>query len=489
MNIQLNTNDFEMDVRALVMAFFPKTEIEVSIKDGALEDPSECPCICVHVDDEKIYISYRNDRDETAHMEEPSRYADRKLRRDQMKQMLYRLLSECLNIALPWGTLTGIRPVKLARRELEQGRSVEELDKHFRDYYYISPQKRKLMLDIAQTEMEVLRDMPYKEGYSLYVGIPFCPSTCAYCSFTSYPLKVWEKEVDAYVGYLCREIDFTTELFADKKLCSVYVGGGTPTTLQPWQLDRLLTKLDDIAQGQPLLELTVEAGRPDSITREKLEVLREHGVGRISINPQTMQQKTLDCIGRRHTVEQTVEAYELARSLGFDNINMDLIMGLPGETPQDVESTMKQIFRLAPDSLTVHSLALKRAAKLRMFKEDYEQYESINTKEQLDMVYQYAADMGLVPYYLYRQKNMAGNMENVGFARRNKIGIYNILIMEEIQTIAAVGAGGSTKIVIPEENRIERVENVKEVRNYMTRFEEMLERKRSAVEAERKVSV
>lgn len=482
MNIYLNTHDFEMDVRALLMAFFPGTELVVSVA----AEPQEPVDVRVCVDDNKIYISYRNNMKQTIRREEPCRYKDRKLRRDQMKQLLYRLLSECLDRTLPWGTLTGIRPVKQARLALEQGVTPEELDQKYEQYYYISPKKRKLMLDIAQTELEVLKDVPYRDGYSLYAGIPFCPSTCAYCSFTSYPLKVWEKEVDDYVELLCREIDETVGLFADKKLCSVYVGGGTPTTLLPHQLDKLLTKLNEVSYGQPVRELTVEAGRPDSITREKLTVLREHGVSRISINPQTMQQKTLDCIGRRHTVGQTVEAYELARELGFDNINMDLIMGLPGETPDDVASTMEQIRKLAPDSLTVHSLALKRAARLRMFREDYEQYKSVNTQEQLDMVYEYAHDMQLVPYYLYRQKNMTGNMENVGFAKRDKIGIYNILIMEEMQTIAAVGAGGSTKLVIPEENRIERVENVKEVRNYMTRFDEMLERKRSIVNQERK---
>lgn len=483
MNIYLNTNDFEMDVRALVMAFFPKTELEVSVG----EEPGDAPGIYVYVDDEKIYISYRNSGDCAKTLQEPSKYTDRKLRRDQMKQMLYRLLSESLKKTLPWGTLTGIRPVKLARVEFEKGRTREQLEEEFANYYYISPEKRKLMLDIAQTELKVLETIPYKDGYSLYAGIPFCPSTCAYCSFTSYPLKVWEKEVDAYVELLCREIDETVRLFSGKQLCSIYVGGGTPTTLLPHQLDKLLTKLNAVAKGQPVQELTVEAGRPDSITKEKLQVLKDHGVSRISINPQTMQQKTLDCIGRRHTVEQTIEAYELARSIGFDNINMDLIMGLPGETPQDVASTMEQIRQLAPDSLTVHSLALKRAARLRMFKDDYAGYESINTQEQLDMVYHYAEEMELIPYYLYRQKNMTGNMENVGFAKKDKIGIYNILIMEEMQTIAAVGAGGSTKIVIPSENRIARVENVKEVRNYMTRFEEMLERKRQAVRVERNV--
>lgn len=485
MIIQLNLDSFEMDIRGLAMSFFPGEELHILLSGQEFDETKEPSCVKILQEDGTLSITYMEQGEEIFGEKEPFLQTDRKLARDQVKRMLYRVLSKGLQMELPWGTLSGIRPVKMVRTWLEAQMSEQEIQNELEKNYYVSPVKRALMLDIAKTELEALKDIPYRQGYSLYVGIPFCPSTCAYCSFTSYPLKKWEDQVDAYVELLCREIEETVSLFQKKRLCSIYIGGGTPTTLNPGQLDRLLSKLREVSKKERLFELTVEAGRPDSVTREKLLVLKDYGVDRISINPQTMNQATLDRIGRRHTVEQTIEAYELARSLGFNNINMDLILGLPGETPEDVHNTMEQVKMLAPDSLTVHSLAIKRAARLNMFKEDYKQYQSVNTQEILDMVSGYAQDMELIPYYLYRQKNMAGNFENVGYAKKDKIAIYNILIMEEMQTIAAVGAGGSTKLVIPSENRIERVENVKEVGSYMTRFEEMLDRKRTAVSAER----
>ena len=276
--------------------------------------------------------------------------------------------------------------------------------------------------------------------------------------------------------------DYTAAKFYHKHLNSIYIGGGTPTTLEPYQLDRLIRKIKCSFDLSDCLEFTVEAGRPDSITREKLEVLRKWGITRISINPQTMQQRTLDLIGRRHSVEQTVESFKIARELGFDDINMDLIMGLPEESLEDVRDTLEQIMQLKPDNLTVHSLALKRAARLNMFKEDYKDYKMVNTQEHMDLTASYAKKMDLFPYYLYRQKGMAGNLENVGYAKEGKAGVYNILIMEEKQTIVACGAGASTKRVWTEPNpdgthRIERCENVKDVGQYIERIDEMIERK------------
>lgn len=247
-----------------------------------------------------------------------------------------------------------------------------------------------MSLDIAERELELLSKIDYENGYSLYIGIPFCPTTCLYCSFTSSPLASWAKRVDDYLDALEREIDFVAVRFAHKHLNSIYIGGGTPTTLEPYQLDRLIKKIKCNFDLSNCVEFTVEAGRPDSITREKLEVLRRHGITRISINPQTMKQETLKIIGRHHTVEQTVESFRMARELGFDNINMDLIMGLPGETIDDVRATMEQIKELAPDNLTVHSLALKRAARLNMCREDYKDYEMVNTQEHMDLVAAYA---------------------------------------------------------------------------------------------------
>ena len=272
-------------------------------------------------------------------------------------------------------------------------------------------------------------------------------------------------------------MDYVAEKKKGCTLDTVYFGGGTPTSLSPEDLDTLITKLKNTFDFSTVQEFTVEAGRPDSITMEKLEVLKKHGVTRISINPQTMKQETLKIIGRRHTVEDVKDRFHMARELGFDNINMDLIIGLPEEDLDDVRSTMEQVKELGPDSLTVHSLAIKRAARLNTMKEVYKDLKITNTQEMIDLTAEYARGMGLEPYYLYRQKNMAGNFENVGYAKPGKACLYNILIMEEKGDILACGAGTTTKITYPDENRLERVENVKDVEQYISRINEMIERK------------
>ena len=258
-------------------------------------------------------------------------------------------------------------------------------------------------------------------------------------------------------------MDYVAEEKRGCTLDTVYFGGGTPTSLSPEDLDILITRLKKTFDFSTVQEFTVEAGRPDSITREKLQVLKNHGVTRISINPQTMKEETLKLIGRRHTVEDVKERFQMAREMGFDNINMDLIIGLPEEGLEDVRTTMEEVKALAPDSVTVHSLAIKRAARLNTMKEVYKDLKITNTQEMIDLTAQYAREMGLEPYYLYRQKNMAGNFENVGYAAPGKACIYNVLIMEEQQTIIGCGAGTTTKRLFPEENRIERAENVKDL--------------------------
>ena len=342
--------------------------------------------------------------------------------------------------------------------------------------FYASEEKTELSIDIAEREHRLLQGIDYKKGYSLYIGIPFCPTTCLYCSFTSYPIGAWEKEVDDYVTCLEKEIDYVAQSFADKQLDTIYIGGGTPTTLLPEQMDRLLGKLESVLDYSHLRELTVESGRPDSITPAKLAVMKKHHVSRISVNPQTMHDKTLKMIGRQHTVQQTIDAYYMAREQGFDNINMDIILGLPGETEDDVRTTMEEIRKLRPDDLTVHSLAIKRASRLQEWIRE-NGIETINNTDDMMRIAAEGADrMGLKPYYLYRQKNMAGNFENTGYAVEGKAGIYNILIMEEKESIIALGAGSVSKAVY-DGGRIERCDNVRDVKLYMEKIEEMIARK------------
>ena len=355
--------------------------------------------------------------------------------------------------------------------------SDEEAVHFMKENYYLSDIKAKESVKISRNELNILDEIDYKNGYSLYVGIPFCPSTCLYCSFTSNPLSRFRNKIDSYLDAVCKEIEFCKNAFAHKKISTIYVGGGTPTILEPYQLEKLLGKIEECFDVRKLYEFTVEAGRPDSITREKLAVIKKHGVTRISINPQTMKDETLKIIGRHHTVEQFINAYKMAREEGFDNINMDFILGLPDENADDIRYNMKMVEELKPDSLTIHSLALKRAARLNIFKDKYKDYAFENSEEIMEITKETAKRLDLEPYYLYRQKNMTGNLENVGYARKSREGIYNILIMEEKQTILAVGAGASTKMVFPDGKRIERIENVKDVDLYIEKIDEMIERK------------
>ena len=438
------------------------------------------------VPDRVLYVIYRPDGLETALWSEnhllrrpfaPSDVDDRKSYKIDLKKEVYRLLSQETGKELPWGTLTGIRPTKIAMGLMEEGAPDQEIVSYMREKYLTSPEKTALSLEIAKREKEILSRIDYQKGYSIYLGIPFCPTTCFYCSFTSYPLSRYQSRVDDYLSCLFREIDYTAEAFADRHLNTLYIGGGTPTTLTADQMDRLLSHLEEKLDFSHLLEFTVEAGRPDSITKEKLEAIRKHHVTRISINPQTMKQKTLDIIGRRHTVEQVKEIFHLARQMGFDNFNMDLILGHPDEGAEDVEHTMKEIALLRPDNLTVHSLAVKRASRLNRERDLYAGYRMESSDSLMKITEDGARAMGLSPYYLYRQKNMAGNLENVGYALPGREGIYNILIMEEKQSIVALGAGSTTKAVFPD-GRIERADNVKDVDLYISQIDAMIDRKR-----------
>ena len=492
--VLLNKPEFEYDIHSLIKAFFPEQYVGVSAEKKEYDEKIDIR-MQVNYGEDTIQITWQeivHANEDAQANEKPGQeevkeipgetiqvdFSDRVRTKNQLKQMLYRMLCDYTKRTLPWGNLTGIRPTKIPMKLLEEGKSREEIYRYMKDTYLASDEKIELATDIAERENAILKKIDYDNGYSLYIGIPFCPTTCLYCSFTSYPLVSWKNRVDAYLDALEKEIDYTAAKFYHKHLNSIYIGGGTPTTLEPYQLDRLIRKIKCSFDLSDCLEFTVEAGRPDSITREKLEVIHKHNISRISINPQTMKEETLRLIGRQHTVQQTIDSFKLAREAGFDNINMDLIVGLPEETIEDVRETMRQLEELDPDNITVHSLAIKRAARLRMQKEQYENLHIENTAQTIDLTAECCHEMGLEPYYLYRQKNMAGNFENVGYSRPGKACIYNILIMEEKQTIMALGAGATTKVVFEDGKRIERVGNVKDITNYLDRVDEMVERKR-----------
>ncbi len=481
----LNETGYEYDIHSLVKAFYPTSEVKVFV-EGEKDIGSDrgLPQIRLTRSREAITLLLSECMGEdgawlpVAEKTAPLGPDADKIRvKNVLKQLIYEILSSYTGKSLPWGTLTGIRPTKIAMDMLEQGKAKEEIFRQMQATYYLSDEKGRLCLDIAERERELLSRIHYRDGYSLYLGIPFCPTTCLYCSFTSCSIGAWRDRVADYLAALEREICDTAAAFQGKVLDSVYIGGGTPTTLSPAQLEWLLDKLHRYFPFGSVQEFTVEAGRADSITQEKLQVLKACGVTRISVNPQTMREETLRLIGRKHTPEQVADAFHLARACGFDNINMDLILGLPGETGADVRYTTEAVRALGPDSLTVHSLAVKRASALSRWIAENGLQTIHNTDAMMEIASAAAASMSMQPYYLYRQKNMAGNFENVGYARPGCYGIYNILMMEEKQSIAALGAGSISKRVYPN-GRIERCENVKDVASFIERIDEMIERKR-----------
>ncbi|MBR3601052.1 MAG: coproporphyrinogen dehydrogenase HemZ [Lachnospiraceae bacterium] len=493
--IRLNEQQFEYDIHSLVKAFYPAEEVKVFEKETRDFSSAEgMPEGQVIFEEEKITFiletkkeknkeaeTLREDNDKIVEFVYLEKGEERASVKCKLKHLLYSVLCTYTKRELPWGNLTGIRPTKIAYGLLEEGKNHEEAVVYLQEVYDCSEEKALLSIDIAERERQILSKLHYEDGYSLYLGIPFCPTTCLYCSFTSYPIGLWKKRVGEYLDAMEKEIDFVSELYKDKILDTVYIGGGTPTTLEPEELRRLLSYVREKFDFSTVCEFTVEAGRADSITREKLLVLKEMGVTRISVNPQTMKEETLKIIGRRHTVEEVKEAFALAREVGFTNINMDLILGLPGETMEDVTNTMEEIKMLNPDSLTVHSLAIKRASKMNQWIEENGIETLRNTEKTMEIADKAARAINMKPYYLYRQKNMAGNLENVGYATEGNYGIYNILIMEEKQTIVAIGAGTISKRVYPD-GRIERCDNVKDVEQYMDRIQEMIERKRKLYE-------
>ena len=465
--------DFRQDIEPLIKEFFPgfinseDITIVLEAKEGDFvlqlktnEDTKGiCETVCFLTETEKLrHIEYRN----------------------QLLRAVYRLLRDYTGKELPWGILTGVRPTKLVFERIERGEAGHL--KFMADKYMVSKEKAALATRIAAVEYQLLNDIDYKSGYSLYIGIPFCPSICNYCSFGSHPLDKFNPFVEPYIEALIKEIKSTATFFPDRKLETVYFGGGTPTSLNAEQLRRLIRCVKENFDISNVREWTVEAGRPDSITEDKLIMLKEEQITRISINPQSMVQRTLDAIGRRHTTEQIVDAFHMARRLGFDNINMDLIAGLTGENIDDFRYTLSEIEKLDPDSITVHTLARKRAARLTTESELYEGMDATDVPLMVDTAAEYMKEHGYEPYYMYRQKNMSDNLENVGYAKKGKEGLYNILIMEEKQMIVACGSGASTKFVRDvKDGRFERVENVKNVNEYINRIDEMIARKREYI--------
>lgn len=470
MNLYVKNHNFHFELENLTRLFFPNEKITV-IRD--FSEP-QSPYIYTEVSD-KITISVNIgsfNKSETA---------VKKLTDDDNElvsvQLLYKLLCDFTGLTQPWGILTGVRPVKLLRRLAEES-SEEQAVKKFEKDFFVSNEKIALSRETEHNERKIL-ELSKPESFSLYVGIPFCPSRCSYCSFVMASIERAEKLIEPYTKLLCEEIKRTAEI-ANKlglRLETVYFGGGTPTTLSAEQLDTVLKTVNKSFDMSTCREFTVEAGRPDTIDIAKLFALKENKVDRISINPQTVNDEVLKTIGRKHTAQQFFDAFELARKCGFDNINTDLIAGLPTDTPESFKNSLDSIVRLNAECITVHTLCMKRASRLTTEGVTLDLQQARDAREMLAYTQNILGQNEYIPYYMYRQSRMVGNLENVGWSKKGFESLYNVYVMDETHTILACGSGGVTKLKRNNPDYLERIFNFKYPYEYIDRFDELIQRK------------
>lgn len=470
MNLYVKNHNFHFELENLTRLFFPNEKITV-IRDFSEPQP---PCIYTEVSD-KITISVNIgsfNKSETA---------VKRLTDDDNElvsaQLLYKLLCDFTGLTQPWGILTGVRPVKLLRRLAEES-SEEQAVKKFEKDFFVSNEKIALSRETEHNERKIL-ELSKPESFSLYVGIPFCPSRCSYCSFVMASIERAEKLIEPYTKLLCEEIKRTAEI-ANKlglRLETVYFGGGTPTTLSAEQLDTVLGTVNKSFDMSTCREFTVEAGRPDTIDIAKLFALKENKVDRISINPQTVNDEVLKTIGRKHTAQQFFDAFELARKCGFDNINTDLIAGLPTDTPESFKNSLDLIVRLNAECITVHTLCMKRASRLTTEGVTLDLQQARDAREMLAYTQNILGQNEYIPYYMYRQSRMVGNLENVGWSKKGFESLYNVYVMDETHTILACGSGGVTKLKRNNPDYLERIFNFKYPYEYIDRFDELIQRK------------
>lgn len=470
MNLYVKNHNFHFELENLTRLFFSNEKITV-IRDFSEPQP---PYIYTEVSD-KITISVNIgsfNKSETA---------VKKLTDDDNElvsaQLLYKLLCDFTGLTQPWGILTGVRPVKLLRRLAEESNE-EQAVKKFEKDFFVSNEKIALSRETEHNERKIL-ELSKPESFSLYVGIPFCPSRCSYCSFVMASIERAEKLIEPYTKLLCEEIKRTAEI-ANKlglRLETVYFGGGTPTTLSAEQLDTVLGTVNNSFDMSTCREFTVEAGRPDTIDIAKLFALKENKVDRISINPQTVNDEVLKTIGRKHTAQQFFDAFELARKCGFDNINTDLIAGLPTDTPESFKNSLDSIVRLNAECITVHTLCMKRASRLTTEGVTLDLQQARDAREMLAYTQNILGQNEYIPYYMYRQSRMVGNLENVGWSKRGFESLYNVYVMDETHTILACGSGGVTKLKRNNPDYLERIFNFKYPYEYIDRFDELIQRK------------
>ncbi|GHV41575.1 coproporphyrinogen III oxidase [Clostridia bacterium] len=465
-------HNHEYETQTIIQVFRPNE------KYARVREQSEKFCVLSRIDSGSAYAAIYENGSAVAENAELLRDTSEKEAQRAVKTAIFRAFCEYDNVTQPWGIMTGIRPAKIINDFWREGLSEAETRTRLTEDFLLSDKKIELAITVAKNEAKVLAGISQNEN-ALYVGVPFCPSKCLYCSFTSYPAARYEKKMDVYFAAFEKEMKCLGDNSQNDNTTIIYVGGGTPSALNDYYFEKLLAV---IAENFPLNaanEFTVESGRPDSTTIEKLKIMKRYGVTRVSVNPQTLNEQTLTRIGRAHTPREFFTAYENAGNAGFLDINVDLIVGLPGESLADIENTLRQVEKLSPSSVTVHTLAVKRAARLNRSLSENTLSSAEEVEKALALAEKYTKSMGLRPYYMYRQKNMLGNFENVGYCRDGFECAYNVCAMEEVISVLAAGAGAVTKIVSHGSpgNKITRLFNPKGIEDYISRIDEIIKEK------------
>lgn len=472
MIVVVNNHPFSYDVENLAEIFFPYEKIKV-----LSQLPQDCNDNIVAVTEicgDEIIVDARVFEKKAVKKEKINQDSDCQ---NIMSVLFYSAFSELLGVSYPWGILYGVRPARFWH-SISDKYSKEQARQIFAQKYLVSPEKLSLVEQVAENENKII-SLSANKSFSLYVSVPFCPTRCSYCSFVSHSIEKAAALVEPYVDLLVREIE-QTAIYAKElglRLESVYYGGGTPTALSAKQLTRIAAAIRDNFDLSCLREYTVEAGRPDTVNADKLAALKAAGVGRISINPQSFNDNVLSAIGRRHSVKQTLDAFELARNAGFDNINMDFIAGLPKDDVESFKHSIKTAVSLGAESITVHTLCLKSGAYMVTRDNVFDTGDIDTVAEMVDFSREYLSAAGYVPYYMYRQGKSLGNLENVGWSKPGSECLYNVFMMDETHSVFAVGAGAVTRLKNPLSGKIERIYNYKYPYEYIDGFDNMLKRK------------
>ena len=481
MKLELKGHNFRYECEKICRIFFPAEKIAFAENGEEIPDESRNVYTEIEKNGEEYRFSCKAviDGKENAYSFVSDLSVDDADEEKELAKAIVKVLSDITGITPPWGILTGVRPSKLMRTYISLFGD-ERAQELFKSQLLVSEEKTALAYTVAKVEERAV-SLSKENSFSLYVSIPFCPTRCSYCSFVSHSISQAKKLIPDYVKLLCNEIKETAKLAGDLelKLETVYIGGGTPTSLEHTDLEKICTALRESFDMSNITEFTVEAGRPDTITEEKLRVLKEAGVTRISINPQTFSDEVLKSIGRKHTAQDIYDKFSLARALGFDNINTDLIAGLSGDTPGSFSDSVDKAISLGAENITVHTLALKSAS-------DLVTKEKISPEADTERMVRYASkalsEAGYIPYYMYRQSKSVGNLENVGWCKENYDCLYNIYMMEEIHSVFAVGAGAVTRLKDQTTGKISRVYNFKYPYEYISRFDELIGRKKDILE-------